>query len=149
MVSVRNLSHYIVDMCTRDKKPVSNLQLQKMLYFIQTVYCRNTNGKLLFDECFEAWPYGPVVSSIYEEYASFGGRVIEKTYDAASLSLDVDDSTITFIKEGSKQLREMYPWDLVRISHSPLSPWTKTYNNGAGYKKRIPNDLIIQFATRN
>ena len=34
------LAHYVVDKCTKDGKPVSNLQLQKILYFIQAVYCK-------------------------------------------------------------------------------------------------------------
>lgn len=149
MVLARDLSHYIVDKCTRDNSPVSNLQLQKILYFIQSVYCRNRDGKLLFEENFEAWPYGPVISSVYNEFSSFGGRVIEMTFSLGSSMSNLDSAELRFIDEGIVELRRMYPWDLVRIAHSPSSPWAKVYRDGAGYKEKIPNSLIIEFATRN
>ena len=58
---VMRLAKYIVQKCYQDGHPISNLQLQKILYFLQIMYGRSTEGKeLLFQDDFEAWPYGPV-----------------------------------------------------------------------------------------
>ena len=35
MYSALNIAKYIIDKCTRERYPVSNLQLQKILYYIQ------------------------------------------------------------------------------------------------------------------
>lgn len=146
MTTARQLSHYIVDKCTRDGFPVSNLQLQKIMYFLQSVFCRATGGSLLFQDEFEAWPYGPVLSDVYREYSAFGGRVIEVEYPSSETCLGVSPDVLTFLDEGIDTLRRKYPWDLVRISHTQGSPWANTYRDGAGYKQRIPNEMIINAA---
>ena len=144
--SVRNLSHYIIDMCTQEECPVSNLQLQKMLYFLQSVYCRATRGTLLFNEEFEAWPYGPVIASIYREYAEYGGSVIERRYSDGSTELGLSDKWMKFINDGIRELRSKYPWDLVKMSHAPNSPWAQVYKEGKGYRSPIDNALICAAA---
>lgn len=149
MISARNLAHHIVHKCTIDQKPVSNLQLQKILYFLQSVYCRATGGNLLFDESFQAWPYGPVLSEIYREYSQFGGRVIEMTYDDGTELLAVSPELQRFIDDGIENLRLRYPWDLVQSSHAKGSPWDQVYKGGEGYKHQIPNELIRLAATQN
>ena len=141
--SVRELAHYIVDKCTRDNKPISNLQLQKILYFIQLAYCRES-GQLLFDEPFEAWTYGPVLPDIYREYASYGGRSIALTYD------DIDTTSfsqlIGWINDGVDYLRERSPWELVRVTHAEGSPWDRACNGEQANRQPIPNEYIEQAA---
>jgi len=139
-----SLSHYIVDKCTRDGHPVSNLQLQKIMYFLQSIFCMSQD-KLLFADVFEAWPYGPVLRSVYNEYASFGGRKIEMKYqDTCALQPEIK----SFVDSGIEVLRVKSPWDLVRTSHADDSPWAKVFKNGAGYKEPIPNELIIEDSRR-
>lgn len=133
-----DLAHYVINKCTEDKKFINNIQLQRILYFIQLTYCRATNGKLLFSESFEAWPYGPIVVSVYQEYIDLGARFINKKY-----TINIDNKLASFLNSGIEILREKYPWDLIRSSNAPGSPWDKIYQNGSGYKKIIPNKLII------
>ena len=35
MYSALSMAKYIIDKCTKDEYPISNLQLQKILYYIQ------------------------------------------------------------------------------------------------------------------
>lgn len=146
MTTAKQLSHYIIDKCTRDNVPVSNLQLQKMMYFLQSVYCRATGGNLLFQDEFEAWPYGPVLSDVYQEFSPFGGRVIEIRYPEHETQLNLPPDVQSFVDEGIEALRLKYPWDLVRISHTEGSPWANVYKDGGGYKQIIPNDMIVKAA---
>lgn len=142
------LAHYIVDKCTRDGEPVSNLQLQKMMYFLQTVYCRATGGELLFDDAFEAWPYGPVLSDVYTKYSDHGAEPIAERYDGADIAFCDDGDVSSFVDSGIESLRKKSPWELVRTSHAPGSPWFKVWNDGSGYKREIGNDLIKSYALR-
>lgn len=146
MLKAATLAHYVVDKCTRDGRPVSNLQLQKIMYFLQSVFCRVSSGELLFLDSFEAWPYGPVLSDVYSEYSSFGGRVIEMRYQNVESVLDDNPALKKFIDDGIEDLRTKYPWDLVRLSHAQDSPWACIYDGGRGYKNLIPNNLIIEAA---
>lgn len=140
------LSRYVVGKCARDERPVSNLQLQKILYFLQSVYCKATGGSLLFGDEFEAWPYGPVVKAVYDEFSRFGGYVIDDC--RGILSPGFEGEQRRFVDSGIEQLRSKAPWDLVRISHAPGSPWDRVFEGGAGYKRTIPNELIIEAATK-
>lgn len=146
LCTATKLSRYVVGKCARDGKPVSNLQLQKMLYFLQSVYCRATNGSLLFADEFEAWPYGPVIASVYREFSRYGGDVIDEYRDV--ISPGFDGGVKNFLDAGIEELRGKSPWELVRTSHAPGSPWAQVYRDGEGYKGAISNKLIIDAATK-
>lgn len=146
LCTATELSRYVVGKCARDEKPVSNLQLQKILYFLQSVYCRASEGRLLFDDEFEAWPYGPVLRAVYREFSRFGGDVIDDHRNVESPGFS--GGAKTFIDAGIEELRTKSPWELVRISHAPGSPWAQVYRDGDGYKDIIPNSLIVEAATK-
>lgn len=142
--NAKDVAHYIVDKCTREEDPVSNLQLQKIMYFLQVAYSKVT-GTLLFAEEFEAWPYGPVLRDVYHEYSMYGGTAIQKRYDL----LDLFSPEIKrFVDDGIVSLRKKYPWDLVKIAHADGSPWSTVWQDSKGFKQVIPNQLILNSSTR-
>lgn len=55
---------------------MSNLKLQKMLYYQQGFHLAYF-GTPLFDEEIEAWMYGPVVPEVYDAYDCHGRNGIE------------------------------------------------------------------------
>lgn len=145
--SARSLAHYVVEKCYRDGHPVSNLQLQKILYFLQVVFCRSRGGKeLLFPAEFQAWPYGPVLPEIYKEFSKYGGRAIEKKYGEGNPSNDPE--IMRFIDDGIDILSKKSPWDLVNLSHMNGTPWDQIYNAPNGYKSVIPNELLVAAACK-
>jgi uncharacterized phage-associated protein len=58
------------------KELMTNMKLQKMLYYQQGFHLAYFNTPL-FDEEIEAWMYGPVVPEMYERYKSNGHLGIE------------------------------------------------------------------------
>ncbi len=68
MVDVVKIASYI---CLRYRqqygKEIDEMKLHKLLYFTQRESIIQT-GKPLFEECFEAWKYGPVMVSIRQRY---------------------------------------------------------------------------------
>lgn len=143
--SSRELAHYVIQYCTLQSTPISNLQLQKILYFLQTVFGKSY-GRLLFKERFEAWPYGPVLPDIYYEYSSYGSSLISEVYpelDAAMFS-----SIRVFLDNGIDFLRSKSPWDLVKLAHAEGSPWHSVWRNGDGRGSEIPNELLLGDAER-
>ena len=55
---------------------MSNLKLQKMLYYEQGFHLAAFDTPL-FDENIEAWMFGPVVPEVYEKYAKYDAKGIE------------------------------------------------------------------------
>lgn len=138
---VMDVAKYIINYCTEQGKPVSNLKLQKMLYYLWIDYYKNTS-EYLFDEDICAWPFGPVVPSVYFEYCSYAGAPITKKYSDLD---DIFNSDISLeINNIINKYIDFTPNQLVNKSHKSNLPWDKIYNQQRGYKEIIPFDLIIQ-----
>lgn len=138
--TAQDVAHYIVDLCAREGQPVSNLQLQKILYFVQQRYAQEAK-KLLFEDEFEAWQYGPVIPGVYWEYASLGGARIRKVYDVAWFNFDTGITAL--IDSVTREWRNQNPWRLVDATHKKNSPWDRTFRGGAGNHHTINNAYFL------
>lgn len=130
-----NMAKYIIDKCTKDKCPISNLQLQKILYYIQREFLQQ--GTIAFSENIEAWQFGPVVPEVYKQYCGFGALPIRMRYIAVIQSND--ENRINPIIEKKRILN---PWDMVNDTHSPGKAWDLIYRGGLGDHQVIPQELI-------
>lgn len=98
---------------------LSNLKLQKLLYYLQGFFLSQL-GRPLFDEDMEAWNYGPVVPSVYHHYKIFG---------ATSIPIPSNEQTVDLGEEGEALFQEVYSRfnrysasALVEMTHAE-SPW--------------------------
>ena len=133
-----DLAKYIVNKCTCDEKPISNLQLQKILYNIQKEFL-SIDNKAFCDEI-EAWQFGPVVPNVYYYFCGFGAMPISSNYDVSMG--EYDDSEITLINTIVEDKRKLNPWDLVEETHRVGGAWHEIYQNGSGNRCPIPENLI-------
>lgn len=136
MYSALELAKYTVSKCVDDKKPISNLQLQKILYYIQKEFLNK--DKKAFNDDFEAWQFGPVIPEVYYRFCGFGAMPITSHYDEINI-VEEDKKIIDSIIE---MKRGKNPWDLVVDTHKSGGAWDQIYKNGAGYKTIIPKSLI-------
>ena len=137
MYSAVDLSKYIVDKCTSDGKPISNLQLQKILYYIQREFLKN--GSQAFQNSIEAWQFGPVVPNSYYNFCGFGSMPISINYENTISLCEKDAEIVNGIIE---EKRDLDPWQLVNDTHKADGAWARIYDNGAGNHKEIPTSLI-------
>ena len=70
-----------------DEAAITPLKLQKLLYYAQG-YALALFGQRLFPERIEAWPNGPVVPPVYEEFKRHGREVLPRPADFDVLSVD-------------------------------------------------------------
>lgn len=133
--SALDVAKYIINKCTTEHDAISNLQLQKILYYIQKWFLQN--GLIAFDDDFEAWQFGPVVPSVYNQYSSFGGTPIRLKYNIAldSNYMDIIDSIIIL-------KRDLNPWVMVDDTHRPGKAWDRVFKGGKGAHRTISKDLI-------
>lgn len=75
---------------------LTNLKLQKLLYYQQGFHLAFF-GTPLFGDAVEAWMYGPVVPSVYNEYSSYGSSTLPEV-----------DSVITLTDEEEELFNEVY-----------------------------------------
>lgn len=134
----RNEWEYIIG----DAEPITNLKLQKLLYYAQGVYSALT-GEFLFEEDFVAWEHGPVIESLYHEYKGYGGNPIP--YEQRFF-----DSTIEKLPEETENILEMVyenfaqfsAWKLRNMTHEER-PWRETPRNFVIQKNCI-RDFFVE-----
>lgn len=134
--SAEIMAGYTVSKCINDGLPISNLQLQKILYYIQKRYL--TDNKTAFDDDFEAWQFGPVIPLIYYKYSGFGAMPIDisdSNYEISLIDMDIVDPII-------ESKRSLNPWDMVKDTHKPGGAWDRTYQNGKGNHRIISKKMI-------
>lgn len=71
MRKAKSVANYVIAYGMKIGHPVSNLQLQKILYYIQ-VYFLKKKGIPFFKDEIEAWQFGPVIPTVYYQHAAFG-----------------------------------------------------------------------------
>lgn len=115
---------------------ISNLKLQKLLYYAQGCFLA-VNDRPLFADHIVAWQHGPVVESVYHEYKSNGanGILFEDDFDFSA-----------FASEENELLTEVYDvfgqysaWKLRNMTHEE-TPWKSTSQN-----EIISPDIIKQY----
>ncbi|MFD1674943.1 Panacea domain-containing protein [Alicyclobacillus fodiniaquatilis] len=128
------VANNILSRSFEQKKPVTQMKLQKLLYFIYREFYKKTD-KRLFNERFEAWKYGPVLPSIYHEFKQFGADPItaySKDSKGDSFLLVESPQIKQVIDEVWTQYRSYSGIELSQITHRIGTPWYKawqTYND--------------------
>lgn len=140
--NVLDVCRYVINYSNRKDYGISNLKLQKVLYFIQAFFLIST-AEPCFNEGIEAWDFGPVVPEAYREYKQFGsGDIPTVSYVIDFDSEDFWNSRIRDYKDDviSDKDKEMIravvdkfadysATDLVTITHRQ-APWKNTYQRG-------------------
>lgn len=139
MYDALTIAMYIINKCFEEGAPVTNLRLQKLLYFIQG---RNymLQGQCLIEEDFFAWPYGPVIPEIYFKFCGYSGAPIRRHYDVN----DIAKNDMNVIDETIDLLMPYDDWTLVRLSHETDAPWYKYKDN----RELIPKKDIKRYFER-
>lgn len=142
MCDVLILSKYIINKCTKENKPISNFQLQKILYFIQGNSYKFLN-RAMFNTPIEAWKHDVVITDVYNLYHVYGQCKICETYndlDNEFMKITLDEKIV--IDKIVNKYRSLDIWDLITQSHEKGSPWNKVY---MGYKTIIPESIIRDY----
>jgi uncharacterized phage-associated protein len=136
-----DVAEYIVSKCSRERSQISNLQLQKILYYIQRHFLQNLR-RALFSDDIEAWRYGPVVSDVYYRFSGFGVMTI---YYSQLNTPPIANEDLRVIDRIVEEKRMLNPWNMVDDTHKPGKAWDMVYRGGFGNKEIIPKELIASY----
>lgn len=148
--SAADVASHIVTHCIEAGGPISNLQLQKILYFAQNNWL-DKKGETLFDDVFEAWRYGPVVPEVYQAYSIFGKRPIFHAAQYVTTGMlepigrpiePLDRETGVVVDAIADAYREKSPWALVDIAHEDGGAWAVAIKGGIG--SPITVDMMLE-----
>ena len=136
MPSVHDIARYflalgrVADDTGDEEDPISNLKLQKLVYYAQGYHLAMFD-KALFPEVIEAWGHGPVVRDLYREYKKYGGGPIPKAEDFDINVLGED--TRKFLNEVYAARGQFTAWRLRQMTHAE-APWANSYEPGLNHE---------------
>lgn len=140
MAKALDVARYIVQYCYDKGSPISNLQLQKILYFAWIDYFTETS-KSLFDDTIRAWALGPVIVEVYNKYSIYGSMPIRPVDETSDFFGDAEDKSI--FDSIIDRYRKMSAFSLVDKSHVKNGAWDLVYNQRRNYGSNIiPYELI-------
>lgn len=121
---------------------ITNLKLQKLLYYAQGVHLAIFD-KPLFEENIVAWDHGPVVKEVYEKYATLAdgsprkalGIEYKNNLDLSQFSKD----ELGVLDSVYEEFAQYSAWKLRNMTHEER-PWKETYHNDT-----IDLDLIKDY----
>lgn len=121
---------------------ISNLKLQKLLYFVQAEFLVRF-GYPCFDEKIEAWAFGPVIPCVYYHYKVYGAASIPYIHFKAG-------KYFPFAKDERKAIDEIInflePYQACQLTDITMhqTPWKKAYYSS---DRRITNEALIDYFT--
>ncbi len=153
----RAVANLILDCAEKERIPMSNLVLQKILFF-----CHAWNlveeGEPLVKHQFEAWQHGPVLQYIYRQFRNFEANPITSRatkldpFDGTQkvVTVDLPDHVKDRVERVVSFYGKLQPWDLVELSHESGGPWDKVwhYDGKVNPGMKIQDDSILDFYSK-
>jgi uncharacterized phage-associated protein len=154
--SAAAVANEFLNLASSEAIAIDQMKLQKLLFYAHAWHLA-INDQPLFEDDFEAWPWGPVVRDIYSQTRDYGrlpvsGRLSELQKVGGGL-LDWKLSIPNGVEsEGLKDfIRQV--WDthksysgiqLSNSTHAQGEPWTivKDRYGNLDSKPKIPNEII-------
>lgn len=139
------VANFIIEVAKEEENPVTNLKLQKVLFFLQGYYLNKYN-RVLFDGKFAKWQYGPVEEEIYQIFKSQGSMPINSPSTQMRIEngvIELYHKEINLPQEYSEELKSIVikinqkaPWELVELTHKHSS-WSSYEDD---INRRIASD---------
>ncbi len=119
--SASDVARYILAI-QDDEETITNLKLQKLLYYAQGFHLALL-GKPLFLDSVKAWVHGPVVPTVWYDYKDCGSKPISRL-EAFDVGV-IDAESRSVIDEVCNVYGQFSPWRLREMTHDE-PPWKNT-----------------------
>lgn len=139
------ISNYFIKKAFASGEEITPMRVLKLVYISHGWHLALFDEELI-NEGVQAWKYGPVVPSVYEEFKSFGRNTITKMGTEGGTTPMVEDTqTERFLDTIWERYLKFNGLQLSELTHQPNTPWDITWNINGGCDMQgaiIANDLI-------
>jgi uncharacterized phage-associated protein len=116
VVSCFEVADYFIWLAKDTGSFVSNLKLQKLVYYAQAWHLA-IHDVPLFAEDFQAWVHGPVIPELYQKYKAFRWQPI-----AVDVTPQIPPALIKFLEGVSDEYFSCDGYELEQMTHAE-DPW--------------------------
>lgn len=134
MLTCFNVADYFIHLANETGSFVSNLKLQKLVYYAQAWHLAFFEEPL-FTEDFEAWVHGPVVPDLYHHYKEFGWQPIIEDVDP-----ELPPDAYEFLGDVADEYFGCDAYELERMTHVE-DPWLRARDS---LPMDVPSNEVIQ-----
>ncbi|WP_082509251.1 Panacea domain-containing protein [Microbacterium sp. Leaf179] len=133
--SAAKIAASFVDVALRQCRPISNLQLQKLVTLTQSLAVYSDHVPA-FAEPVQAWKNGPVIKPLYGLYKGYGDTVIQRP----SSPLETSEGVGQLIAEVWDVAGSLSAADLWKLTHT-VGPWQRHFRSDT-LNIAIPNQEL-------
>ncbi|KIL45726.1 Panacea domain-containing protein [Jeotgalibacillus soli] len=145
MVKAIEVANFLLNLSKPNtKESISNLKLQKLLYYVQGFHLAFYNDRL-FEDDIQAWSHGPVVPDVYREFKGNSYRDIQPS--PLIKESDLDRRKEDLIREVWEVFKGFDGKELEKMSHEE-TPWKNARGDLPEYAssmETIPIENIRDF----
>jgi uncharacterized phage-associated protein len=117
------VAEYVIELAHKYDDEITQLKLQKLLYYMQGMYLGATGTPLFADEIL-AWKHGPVVHTVWQKYRQNKKSPIKASKKNAS----IQPFDKRMLDEIYQEYRAFTPQQLVTMTHRE-KPWKNSDSN--------------------
>ena len=129
VVSAHAVANEIIALADNDGKPLTNMQLQKLVFLSHGYTLALLEHPLYYDDTY-AWQWGPVIRSLYKSLQKYGRGVVKKPLDAeAEDKLPSDGAEMEIIEAVWEGYGHLSGGQLSTITHKRNTPWSRTWDS--------------------
>ena len=126
MMPAHDVAKYFVSLVDEEAgDSITNLKLQKLLYYAQGVSLA-LNDAVLFTDPIEAWTHGPVVPTVYRRYKQHGGESIPVEH----VNLELYPADVRELLEEVNDVFGQFSASKLRAMTHSEPPWKQTPQGG-------------------
>lgn len=111
------VANYLVAFSQKHGDPMTNLKLQKLLYYAEGWFLA-LHGRSLFADTIQAWPRGPAVYRVWKTYSDYQWKPIRKSVAPPDVSRMAEDH----LEELMAEYGNFSAYTLERMTHEE-PPW--------------------------
>ena len=137
MYRALELAKHIINQSIENHSPVTNLQVQNILYAVQKDCLKHDD--IAFTDLFEAWYSGPVIPDVYYSLGIYGGTPILWEQEVKT---EIGSATRERIRRAILENLEIPFFRQDSESYRKNSAWAKIWKDGAGKEQEIPVKMI-------
>jgi uncharacterized phage-associated protein len=157
------IANYFLKVAKEEEIPLTQMKLQKLVYYSHGWHL-GIIGPPLLDEQVQAWSFGPVIRSLYNEFREFGATNIDRLAEAMEFTgkwtmtfrvptlEDCPDKDSAFIKAFLSRIWNVYKnysaTQLTNMTHAEGTPWDtvrKSFPGAIPKYATIDDDIIRRY----
>lgn len=135
-------AYYLIKRFNEDEEDVTNLKIQKLMYFFEAYYMNVYQVEKLYDCNFSAWAYGPVAIPLYKELKKYGNNNILLTDKEKRETENIPKDKKKLLDNIYEVFKKVPAMTLVEYTHMSGSPWKEVWERN-GRKVGYGTDTYI------